>query len=96
MRRQKSAWAQGYAKNAGLSARCRAEGLHAAQACVQLRARLCNESQAVSHFFAPAAARLFGVCVLATDRSLPPTALARAVEARGIDMLFCLKIAICL
>ena len=88
MRRQKSAWAHGYAKNAGLSARCRAEGLHAAQACVQLRARLCNESQAVSHFFAPAAARLFGVCVLATDRSLPPTALARAVEARGIDMLF--------
>ena len=42
----------------------------------------------MSHFFAHAAARLFGVCVLTTDRSLAPTALARAVEARGIDMLF--------
>jgi probable F420-dependent oxidoreductase len=42
----------------------------------------------VSHFFAPATARLFGVCVLATDQSLPPPALARAVEARGLDMLF--------
>lgn len=30
----------------------------------------------------------FGVCVLATDRGMPPPALARAVEARGIDMLF--------
>jgi|LNFM01.1.fsa_nt_gb probable F420-dependent oxidoreductase len=29
-----------------------------------------------------------GVCVLATDRGLSPTTLARAVEARGIDMLF--------
>jgi probable F420-dependent oxidoreductase len=32
--------------------------------------------------------RLFGVCLLATDRSLAPTKLARAVEARGLDMLF--------
>jgi len=31
---------------------------------------------------------LFGVCLLATDRSLAPTTLARAVEARGLDMLF--------
>ncbi len=31
---------------------------------------------------------LFGVCLLATDRSLPPTTLAREVEARHIDMLF--------
>jgi len=31
---------------------------------------------------------LFGVCLLATDRSLTPTALAREVEARGFDMLF--------
>ena len=30
----------------------------------------------------------FGVCLLATDRSLSPMALAREVEARGIDMLF--------
>ncbi len=32
--------------------------------------------------------RLFGVCMLATDRSIAPTALARAVEERGLDMLF--------
>lgn len=31
---------------------------------------------------------LYGVCLLATDRSLPPPDLARAVEARGFDMLF--------
>lgn len=31
---------------------------------------------------------LFGVCLLATDRSLSPPTLARAVEARGLDMLF--------
>lgn len=31
---------------------------------------------------------LFGVCLLATDRSLAPTTLALAVEARGLDMLF--------
>lgn len=30
----------------------------------------------------------FGVCVLPTDYTLPPPALARAVEARGLDMLF--------
>ena len=30
----------------------------------------------------------FGVCVLATDRSLSPLRLAREVEARGFDMLF--------
>lgn len=29
-----------------------------------------------------------GVCVLATDRTLPPPALAQAVESRGLDMLF--------
>lgn len=29
----------------------------------------------------------FGVCVLATDRSLSPPRLAQAVEARGIDLL---------
>lgn len=29
-----------------------------------------------------------GVCVLATDRTLPPPQLAREVEARGLDMLF--------
>lgn len=29
-----------------------------------------------------------GVCVLATDRGLAPTTLARAVEMRGLDMLF--------
>ncbi|MBI4693056.1 MAG: TIGR03619 family F420-dependent LLM class oxidoreductase [Gammaproteobacteria bacterium] len=31
---------------------------------------------------------LFGVCLLATDRSPPPHVLAREVEARGFDMLF--------
>lgn len=31
---------------------------------------------------------LFGVCLLATDRSLGPVTLAREVEARGLDMLF--------
>ncbi len=30
----------------------------------------------------------FGVCLLPTDQTLPPAALARAVEARGMDMLF--------
>ncbi|MCB1747936.1 MAG: TIGR03619 family F420-dependent LLM class oxidoreductase [Gammaproteobacteria bacterium] len=30
----------------------------------------------------------FGVCLLPTDRTLPPPALARAVEERGLDMLF--------
>ncbi len=30
----------------------------------------------------------FGVCLLATDRSLAPPELARAVEDRGLDMLF--------
>lgn len=31
---------------------------------------------------------LFGVCLLATDRSVSPALLAQAVEARGFDMLF--------
>ncbi len=31
---------------------------------------------------------LFGVCLLATDRSVSPALLAREVEARGFDMLF--------
>jgi probable F420-dependent oxidoreductase len=30
----------------------------------------------------------FGVCLLPTDQTLPPPALARAVEERGFDMLF--------
>jgi len=30
----------------------------------------------------------FGVCLLPTDLTLPPPALARAVEDRGLDMLF--------
>ena len=30
----------------------------------------------------------FGVCLLPTDLTLPPVDLARAVEARGLDMLF--------
>lgn len=30
----------------------------------------------------------FGVCLLPTDLTLPPVALARAVEDRGFDMLF--------
>lgn len=32
--------------------------------------------------------RLYGVCLLATDKTHTPTALARAVEARELDMLF--------
>lgn len=32
--------------------------------------------------------RLFGVCLLATDRTHSPVHLARAVEARDLDMLF--------
>jgi len=30
----------------------------------------------------------FGVCVLPTDQTLPPPDIARAVEERGLDMLF--------
>lgn len=30
----------------------------------------------------------FGVCLLPTDQTLPPVALAQAVEARDLDMLF--------
>ena len=46
-----------------------------------------GESRMSRHCVAPSTLQ-FGVCVLATDRGLAPTTLAREVEARGLDMLF--------